>query len=664
MNASPFHLIRPLNGAYNLKVRFDDPANYAGQSHRVQRREGQLYVPLSANGDIHAVQRGVVEEVGFYAQGYGQFIRLSHDWYGERYSTWYGHLATVKVQTGDYINAGQAIAMAGRSGSATEICLFFTLQHHDKGRKNYVVDDVIDPEPLFVNALPLRDEAWWIADETILDGTLMPPNAQFTKVWRVRNAGTTSWRNYRLVFHGDHPMGEIRTVTLPSAAPGEVIPVSVDLIAPATLGLHRSTWMLSNVKGETFPHELYAEIQVRQTEQIIGVSNAKFVDDLTIPDGERINAGERFIKTWRIANHGQTAWGPGFSLYFIRDQRMDAPLEVPLPPLLPGQTGEVSVALIAPSQPGLHRSTWRPRDAQGRLFGHEFYAEINVIASTPMDEGGCNATVRRDVSAKLRSHPSLTSSQIAVLEPSTAVRVHGVSQRDHSGLRWCEITGNQVRGFIREDLLSYSSDCATLGLSNRDDRDENGGSGGQLNPLVRFGSPIAGRYSVTQEFGVGERAHKGADLAGAIELPIIAGGVGLVQYIIACSHCTDDRPNFASHGIAMWDRNAISDIKWGYGFGNYVVVRYRWDDLPGQMRAAMTAEGYSGAYAYVIYAHLHRIHVNADDPVSAGTVIGTLGNTGNSSGPHLHLEIRLDFKSNLTSIYNRRVINPREMFEF
>lgn len=664
MNAHPFYLIRPLNGAYDLKARFDDPANYSGQPQRVQRREGMLWLPLEPIPHIHAAQRGVVEEVGFYAQGYGNFIRLSHDWYGERYSTWYGHLGTVNVQTGDYINAGQVIGVAGRSGSATGICLFFTLQHHGKGRKNYVVDDVINPEPLFVNAFPPRDEAWWVADETILDGTLMPTNAPFTKIWRIRNAGTTLWQHYQLVFHADHPMGETRTVTLPNAQPGDVIAVSVDLIAPTALGLQRSTWIPADANGRTFLHELYTEIDVQPSETLTGVSNAVFVDDLTIPDGERINAGERFTKTWRIRNTGQTTWSAGFRLLFIRDQQMNAPIEVPLPALAPGQTGDVSVELIAPSQPGLHRSTWRARDGQGRLFGHELYVEINVIALTPIDDSGCNATVRREISARMRSGPALSHPQIAVLDPSTVVRVHQVSAIDESGLRWCEITGNNLRGFVREDLLSYSPDCAELGLNNRDESGENGGSGGDLNPLVRFGAPISGSYTVTQEFGVGERNHKGADLAGAIGLPIIAGGPGRVQYVIPCLRCTDDRPNFASHGIGMWDQNAINDVAWGYGFGNYVVVRYRWDDLPGQMRATMSAQGYSGAYAYVVYAHLHRILVKAGDPVSFGTLIGTLGNTGNSSGPHLHLEIRLDFDPNLSSIYNRRVINPREMFEF
>ncbi|MCA9980865.1 MAG: M23 family metallopeptidase, partial [Anaerolineales bacterium] len=41
-----------------------------------------------------------------------------------------------------------------------------------------------------------------------------------------------------------------------------------------------------------------------------------------------------------------------------------------------------------------------------------------------------------------------------------------------------------------------------------------------------------------------------------------------------------------------------------------------------------------------IYGHLQKAEVNQGDPVSAGTIIGLLGNTGFSTGPHLHFELR------------------------
>jgi murein DD-endopeptidase MepM/ murein hydrolase activator NlpD len=43
---------------------------------------------------------------------------------------------------------------------------------------------------------------------------------------------------------------------------------------------------------------------------------------------------------------------------------------------------------------------------------------------------------------------------------------------------------------------------------------------------------------------------------------------------------------------------------------------------------------------FCIYAHLSKANKKAGDTVTKGEVIGLSGNTGNSSGPHLHFERR------------------------
>lgn len=55
-----------------------------------------------------------------------------------------------------------------------------------------------------------------------------------------------------------------------------------------------------------------------------------------------------------------------------------------------------------------------------------------------------------------------------------------------------------------------------------------------------------------------------------------------------------------------------------------------------------------------VYAHCEKLKVSKDDNIKKGDVIATVGSTGNSTGPHLHFEIRL---------YNR-YIDPRFIIEF
>ena len=70
------------------------------------------------------------------------------------------------------------------------------------------------------------------------------------------------------------------------------------------------------------------------------------------------------------------------------------------------------------------------------------------------------------------------------------------------------------------------------------------------------------------------------------------------------------------------DTGTVTFAGWNiYGYGNLIVVNH--------------GNGYE-----TFYAHLNGISVVPGQIVYQGSVIGTTGNTGNSSGPHIHFEVR------------------------
>lgn len=67
----------------------------------------------------------------------------------------------------------------------------------------------------------------------------------------------------------------------------------------------------------------------------------------------------------------------------------------------------------------------------------------------------------------------------------------------------------------------------------------------------------------------------------------------------------------------------------------------------GIVKAALYQSGYgkvvkiNHGYGYLsVYAHLNKYIVSTGDTIKRGQLIGYVGNTGVSTGPHLHYEIR------------------------
>jgi murein DD-endopeptidase MepM/ murein hydrolase activator NlpD len=91
----------------------------------------------------------------------------------------------------------------------------------------------------------------------------------------------------------------------------------------------------------------------------------------------------------------------------------------------------------------------------------------------------------------------------------------------------------------------------------------------------------------------------------------------------------------------MWSKGYHTGIDMAVPVGTEVVAvadgkiePANWGKSYG-IQAVQKVEG-----GWVIYAHLSKLEVKAGDKVVKGQKIGLSGNTGNSSGPHLHFEMR------------------------
>ena len=113
-------------------------------------------------------------------------------------------------------------------------------------------------------------------------------------------------------------------------------------------------------------------------------NQARFLDDLSLPDGSVVEQGADLVKRWLVANEGTCDWGPGYRLVHIGGEGLSGPEAVALFPARAGSTATWEVTLRAPGQPGEYRSQWRAEAPDGSLFGDVVYVILVVeLAPSP-----------------------------------------------------------------------------------------------------------------------------------------------------------------------------------------------------------------------------------------------------------------------------------------
>ena len=166
---------------------------------------------------------------------------------------------------------------------------------------------------------------------------------------------------------------------------------------------------------------------------------------------------------------------------------------------------------------------------------------------------------------------------------------------------------------------SQSSSCSSSSSSSSSSSGSSSSgssSSGSSSVIVPSGSgfawPTPGFVSLSSEWFEDREVynHGGIDIAGAgiMGTPVVAAADGTV--VATNSSCTHNWGKSYSCGC-------------GGGYGNYVMISH----AGGKM---------------TVYGHLTSLTVSSGQSVSRGQVIGYVGSTGNSTGPHLHYECRLN----------------------
>lgn len=150
--------------------------------------------------------------------------------------------------------------------------------------------------------------------------------------------------------------------------------------------------------------------------------------------------------------------------------------------------------------------------------------------------------------------------------------------------------------------------------------------------------PVPGAYNLSSCY-YDNRNHCALDIAADEGLSVIASYAGTVTAVY--SGCSHNYGKYSSCGC-------------GGGYGNYVLVEHSYILKNG-----------SSITLFTRYAHLGKVSVSVGQAVSAGTKVGTVGSTGNSTGFHLHYETRKDGsgKSNsLDPFVNELLEMPDELY--
>lgn len=106
----------------------------------------------------------------------------------------------------------------------------------------------------------------------------------------------------------------------------------------------------------------------------------RFVQDITIGEGESVPPSTTFMKTWRIRNSGHEAWPAGCTVRFTDGHQLSTHTEVSVGQVMPNREVDISVEMCSPPDAGMYQGKWRMCNPSGNFFGDAIWVILCVDA--------------------------------------------------------------------------------------------------------------------------------------------------------------------------------------------------------------------------------------------------------------------------------------------
>ena len=229
------------------------------------------------------------------------------------------------------------------------------------------------------------------------------------------------------------------------------------------------------------------------------------------------------------------------------------------------------------------------------------------IGAIDLADGTAQASDLSDESKRIKGYEStatlITYPETLTLAPGSIIALDSSVAPDPFNREWrvSSVRHTLSTSGMRSELSFYSPQAAKEASGSATTSDTTAAPATEVKP-GGFVLPAAGTTGDgVNGGGNGHRKHTGVDIANVQGTAIVASAGGTIYKALGGCSVGDD----SCHG----------------GYGNNIVIQHE--------------SGY-----FTRYAHLHEILVSPGQKVKQGQKIGTMGNTGHSTGTHLHFEIR------------------------